>query len=334
MLLGCAIGDALGMPVETFKPEDIAKRYPESGGRVTTYLEPHGHKWFDGTKQGTTTDDWQLTAATIRGLISGDLSMDEQVKANIVAMERSTKGWGGTTRGAVRKAANGVSWVESGEWENGKGRGNGVVMKISPLAVLYFQRMGSPIELDNLLKFVGHFTIFTHRTRMALVASYAHLCGLVTALSAPHMSMESYRDMCAFFISAQLNQQIVERNFPDYDKLPAEEHLIEDRMRSLRNYRSFDYSKPTELFGGGTCYVYDSLPFTYAWFLKDPDSIETLYDCISAGGDADSNGSMVGALLGARNGAGIFPQHLVDGLQSKDEVLELAEAFCDRYSIK
>lgn len=49
--LGTAIGDSLGMPVETFSAERIAKDY----GRVTEYLVPDGHKWFDGRKAGTWT---------------------------------------------------------------------------------------------------------------------------------------------------------------------------------------------------------------------------------------------------------------------------------------
>jgi hypothetical protein len=66
---------------------------------------------------------------------------------------------------------------------------------------------------------------------------------------------------------------------------------------------------------------------TYAFFLKNPSSIDSLYDCVSAGGDTDSNGSMLAGLLGALHGTGIFPQHLVDGLVEKEEVLAIADQF-------
>jgi len=42
--LGAGIGDALGMPVETFSADRIAKDY----GRVTEYRVPSGLKWCDG----------------------------------------------------------------------------------------------------------------------------------------------------------------------------------------------------------------------------------------------------------------------------------------------
>mgnify|MGYP001607376832 FL=1 len=88
-----------------------------------------------------------------------------------------------------------------------------------------------------------------------------------------------------------------------------------------------------DTFGGGTCYVYNSLPFTYAFFFRNPTSIETLYDVVNSGGDTDTNGSMCGALLGALNGTAIFPQHLVDGLVGKEKILDVAERFCDAFNI-
>ena len=87
----------------------------------------------------------------------------------------------------------------------------------------------------------------------------------------------------------------------------------------------------SDAFGQGTSYVYNSLPFSYAFFLKAPDSIETLYEVVSAGGDTDSNGSIVGGMRGALNGRKIFPQHLIDGLWQKDLILETAKRFCERF---
>jgi ADP-ribosylglycohydrolase len=67
------------------------------------------------------------------------------------------------------------------------------------------------------------------------------------------------------------------------------------------------------------------------FFLKNPYSIDSLYEVINAGGDADSNGSMVAALLGALNGPFIFPSHLVHGLNQIqfNEVLSVADEFTE-----
>lgn len=65
--------------------------------------------------------------------------------------------------------------------------------------------------------------------------------------------------------------------------------------------------------------------------MRNPNSIESLYDCVSAGGDTDTNGSMLASLLGALHGQSIFPKHLVDGLKNKDEILDLADQFYEKF---
>ena len=321
------------MPVETMTPSQILERYPETGGRITDYLAPTGHKWYDGELPGTTTDDWQLTAAVARAMIRSPLDMDEQVKEHVAAYGVSTKGWGRTTREAVRKVANNVHWSQSREHANGRGRGNGVVMKIAPAAMYYRTTEGGRTteQMDSFYQFLFDLTAMTHRTRMAMVASLAHACAVYGCFG-DHARFT--RTIFGKFTFLKVDGDTVGMFWPKWHDLSVEEHDIAKRLDELRDWKGFDFSKPEGLFGGGSCYVYDSLPFTYAWFLKDPDSIESLYDCVSAGGDADSNGAMLGSMLGARHGTAIFPQHLVDGLRNREEVLSLADEFCDKFGIK
>jgi ADP-ribosylglycohydrolase len=68
--------------------------------------------------------------------------------------------------------------------------------------------------------------------------------------------------------------------------------------------------------------------------VKNPQGIDSLYDCVSAGGDTDSNGSMLASLLGALHGAAIFPKHLVDGLLSREAVFDVANRFCDLLNLE
>lgn len=76
------------------------------------------------------------------------------------------------------------------------------------------------------------------------------------------------------------------------------------------------------VFGIQRFHAADSLPATWAFFLQNPYHIRTLYDVVNAGGDTDSNGAMVGALLGALNGMSIFPQCLIDGLWQKERIVD------------
>ena len=115
---------------------------------------------------------------------------------------------------------------------------------------------------------------------------------------------------------------------------PETENII-DRFAMLDGIwddESIDVT--AEKFGKLSCYCYDSVPGSHAFFLQNPRSIHSLYNVVNAGGDTDSTGSMVGSLLGAYNGVSIFPQKLIDGLDKKDEIIALAEKLCDKIGIK
>jgi ADP-ribosylglycohydrolase len=103
---------------------------------------------------------------------------------------------------------------------------------------------------------------------------------------------------------------------------------LAERLKLVTQYKQYDAQRCIEEFGGGSCYCYHSMPFLYMFFLRNPHSVDALYDVVSAGGDADTNGSMVGAMLGAYNGQSVFPKHLVDGLYEKDLILKAANEFC------
>ena len=60
--------------------------------------------------------------------------------------------------------------------------------------------------------------------------------------------------------------------------------------------------------------------------------MESLFDVVSAGHDADSNGSMIGALLGALHGTAIVPPHLVDRLRDRKAVVEVADQFFEMFA--
>lgn len=77
----------------------------------------------------------------------------------------------------------------------------------------------------------------------------------------------------------------------------------------------------------------ESVSFAMFCFLRDPSRHEALMDAVAAGGDTDSIGSLVGALLGAANGAGVFPRQWVHNLENgprgRDAIIDLADAILE-----
>lgn len=341
---GTAIGDALGMPFETMSAEQIGTKV----GRVNRYHRPDGHKWFDGRSAGTVTDDTISMLAILESLtVAHHFDLEHMARTHVRRYQHSAgKGWGKTTKVALGRLANGVSFRESGIPDDvARGTGNGVAMKIAILAPFFYglyrnimlpSQFAAGIETRRDLVKTLQLAFMTHATPLGASQALAQVSAAWYCLSFPkpdQFNGTSFRRDVANY--ARLSEDIgeyllLDRGFPLY--------LLHDNLSARIAQISMRKLKPDQiiaLFGAGSCYANHSLPFSYAFFLRNPFSIETLYDVVSAGGDTDSNGAIVGALLGALNGASIFPDHLVQGLDPavRAEIDELVDRFCELYNI-
>lgn len=322
--LGLAIGDALGKPVETFKYEKIVDLH----GRVDKYLSNSGHKWFDGHMEGTWTDDTQLSLAIARAMIrAGDFDLDAIAEEQVKEFKANVKGWGGSTREALARIAAGTHWSESGKTDKPRrGTGNGICMKVAPIGI--HMALKNPTcqkkQWEESVSKLVKLSTMTHYTSMAITSGLAHAFATFKCFTSEPKTFDRQSFVKCVCGAGMMGRQYLPSTLTEDD--------ISNRFAKLENYELYTGEKIIEDFGGGSCYVYDSLPFTYLWFLKNPDNIESLYDCVTAGGDTDTNGSMLGTLLGALHGTGVFPQYLVDGLDQKDMIIELADQFYEKFS--
>lgn len=318
--IGGAIGDALYMPVETFNSELIRERY----GRLTTYIRPDGHKWFDGRPAGTWTDDTQLTLALSESLIHrGKIDMDDMAKAHVESVQKEGDlGFGPTSKQSIKRLAAGIHWSKSGKSQNpNHGFGNGVVMKVGPLGLYRASPAWDELWVEERADFINSavkLTLMSHYSRMAIDSSLAHIFAVKTCFAEGEFSIENFLKQIIYWSEMVL-----------YGEVKGKTDKLTDRFKVIGelDLAVLTPGKIIELFNGGTTYVFDSLPFSYAFFLKNPHSIESLYDVGNAGGDTDTNASIVGGLLGALNGISIFPQNLIDGLLNKERIFDLVDRF-------
>jgi ADP-ribosylglycohydrolase len=114
---------------------------------------------------GRWTDDTQLTLAVARGLKSGrGFNMDAMVPEHIAELKASSYGWGSSTKGSIQRIVDGThTWENSG---NVKGSGNGVLMKISPLALYWAAVYGPGKNVPQKVQQMSQLARMTH-------ASYA-----------------------------------------------------------------------------------------------------------------------------------------------------------------
>jgi ADP-ribosylglycohydrolase len=152
-LVGCAIGDTLGMPVETWPRERIKRYY----GRITKptkqkiILDEKGNEvkedefgkikyWARNLETGEYTDDTILTLPLAESIIKCQgINLEDIAKRYLHEIEirtlpdgKITGGFGGTTKQALRNLKIGASPLESGVIG---GPGNAPPMKIAPLGL-------------------------------------------------------------------------------------------------------------------------------------------------------------------------------------------------------
>lgn len=326
MFLGIAIGDALGMPVETYSAEKIKGQF----GFIDRYVKPaDDHKWFAGREAGTWTDDTQLSLVVAESLIAkGKIDMDDMAARHVAALNETDLGWGASTREAVQRLAAGVHWSESGKTDkSNRGKSNGVAMKVAPVGAWI---VAQKIYWKNFEGNVIGLTRMTHQHKLATQSTFAQIGAIIYCLDRnANNNLQAHGVKFSGFLDSVAL-------FSDFDfSLFCKEKPKDDDLAYLITDGHFPVEIPEiiNIFSGGTSYVYSSLPFSYAFFLRHPTSIQSLYEVVSAGGDTDTNGSIVGSLLGALNGASIFPPHLIDGLWQKDRILDTAERFCDQFGI-
>lgn len=282
MFAGVFLGDLLGSSVEGWTADQISNVH----GRITGLLP-----------DARTTDDWQLTKVVAEALIkAGGIDMDVLAAAHVEAYRQSHARWGPTTLDAVRKLISGKHWSESGLL----GTGNGVVMKLAPVAT-HYATLVDPKARAKALRAIVDFTQMTHRNRLSVQASLSHVAAVQYCLKNVPSSFKAKRFIDAIIAHSELGLELA----PPDGSVVFEN--LTPRLRLLYGFRKFNTARIIDEFRGTSC-VLNSLPFTYVLFLRNPFSFEPMLDIVNCGGDTDTNCSMAGALLGALNGVAVFPK--------------------------
>lgn len=314
---GVAVGDALGMPWELCSHDEILAL---TGGVGVTGLQdiPAGRerriKDLRGLKLGETTDDWMLTRAVAESLIRcRGFDIADQAAAHVEAYETSTKGWGGTTKESIAELKRWFDTrgregrrpgVAAGFSKPNRGTGNGVLMKLSPMAVGMALKK---IRIEHILELEA----LTHHEMNAR--------GIALVLS--RCLTDNVQDGVTPF-ALQLSQR--DFGLPEVAHLFDEEGADEDGLPSADEVRRAlgCSSKATE-----------SGPFSVATFLRHPRDIRGgILEAINAGGDTDTNAAIVGSMIGAHVGLSEIPSEWIEAVPDAKIAIEVADRFIAAFS--
>lgn len=310
-LMGVALGDALGMPVESMPRSEIMKL--NDGKGITDFVGPVQDKIGDtrSLEACATTDDWQLTEAVAKSLIRcKGFHLWDQALAHVEALEAGTAGWGSTTRNSIQeiklyfdsRGREGRAPGELPKAVEGKGGGNGVAMKIAPvaLAAVFEQPRVSVFGIPEMLGFLTHSEAFAGAAAQALAYLINQYAGNFEIISSPSRA------------SAATPKEIIKDLSDMADVSYCIDKTIPLKLRSIRANLTQILGEPIDftikLLGNG-CLAHESVPLAIAISLRHPYDFQAgVLEAVNAGGDTDTIASMVGAILGSKLGLNSIPK--------------------------
>jgi len=284
-LLGTAAGDALGLPFEGLSPKR-ARRLFRTVTRHNLILN-----------RGMVSDDTEHSAFVAQALFGCGDSPD----AFAGRLARSFRWWllslpagvGSATLRSIIKLWLGWSPSQSGVCS----AGNGPAMRSALLGVVFGH------DYDRLRAFVKASTEITHRDPKARFAA------LAVALAAVKPESSTDADWRGTYLSS-LERLMHEKEAKGLLELAMQALRSAQAGESVARFADFIGSK-----NGISGYCYHTVPCVLqVWFRFGDDLEQGLVQIILAGGDTDTAGAILGAIVGARAGKAAIKTEWLDGI--------------------
>jgi ADP-ribosylglycohydrolase len=230
------------------------------------------------------TDDTQLTLATIEAIVENQEVNPKYIADSFLKYykQRKLRGLGASTLKALRELEVGGHWSQVGR-RGEYAAGNGAAMRIAPLAFL------ENITDSN----VKDICSITHHNDEAYVGAKSVMIAIKEILNGNWMGEDN----------------LISKIFPKIPDTRVRDRLIEvQNIKELSDVAAF----------GKDAYVVNSVPLAIAAANKVNEiGVEEVFSqLISVGGDADTNCSIAGQIMGTLVGRKGIPVHLIKKLQT------------------
>ncbi|MDF0592749.1 ADP-ribosylglycohydrolase family protein [Methanotrichaceae archaeon M04Ac] len=293
-LLGLAVGDALGMPVEGLTRDEIRA----SAGEVREMLAPAADHFHSGLAPGQYTDDTEQTLILADSIIDAGFFDVERFAAKLAEWGRcwtadpgQNRGVGWTSMTAIGELLRDRPWREAGLATPTCGS----AMRAAPIGLVYH------CNLDLVARYADLQSLPTHSAAAARAGAVAVAAGVA-------LSLLGFAPVKVLEMAATLTERI-DRDF-------ARRLLVVEELLDL---------DPAEALGeiGTSPMVSETVPAAFFCHLKlEPE--EALIAAASNGGDTDSIASIAGALAGASRGSGWIPERWLFHLEDRERIERVA----------
>lgn len=294
-MLGLAVGNALGLPVEFRDAREISLDHP-AGVRE---IDPNEllHPWDDDLAQAAL-----LAEAMSEG--DGRMSSEDLAPRFTRWFDTNARGIGNLTYRVIEAWKRGVAPSEASRlaWEKAHpfAAGNGAIMRCAPVAL----RWG--LDGRALVEQTAVSCLVTHFDPRCVISCIAFNAGLALALCGAMVDLSKL----ARAVPPEMHEdgQAAEAILAAAVQAPEEMALDRDP---------------------GTGYTLLAMKVGLWALTQAQDLEESLVRVVSLGGDTDTNGAVAGAALGARFGASAIPGRWTARLREPGRIVELADRLCD-----
>ncbi len=301
MLLGLAVGDALGVPVE-FESRITLKSDPVTGMRgFGSWNQP----------AGTWSDDTSLTVAAME-------SISRRRKIDYVDIMRNFLHWyehgnftangerfdiGNTTRSAIIRFARKLLPADKCGAIEESSNGNGALMRILPATTYLFATRGK-IAADE-LKIIHEFSALTHGHIISQIA-----CGIYSLIAAQLLGGKNISEAFALGMDDAKNFYGTAEAFEHFSRLCDE------------NFAALPEEKISAA-GYVVCTLEAAL-----WCLLNTDDYKSLaLKAVNLGEDTDTTAAVAGGLAGIFYGVEAIPDEWLTVLKRRDYLEKICADF-------
>jgi ADP-ribosylglycohydrolase len=316
-LLGTAIGDALGYPVE------FSGQTPDN--RVVFGLAPRELD-FDGRRVALYSDDTQMTRAVMDGLLDtvdvriNFLEATDHVANRFIKWSNGPDGGhrapGGTCMRGCHRLEEGIEPLKAGNFDPKTGGGCGAVMRSAPYGWLWYD------NIKEATRWAAAHACMTHGAPIGQASSAALAAAVVRAFNPTLEGLEK-RAWCiaeAALFAAQRYDEHTARMIAQAMWLasPAGLELRGDKY-------------VLDIFRGWA--GHEAIAASIYCFLRHPESYEqAVLLAVNSPGDSDSLGAITGAISGAFLGVDAIPGEWIQNIEKRDQLIDLAERFTEMVS--
>lgn len=308
-ILGHALGDALGAPVEFKTRSEILRLYGPDGIRGP---EPWGQ-----FAAGSFTDDTQMMMATARGLLdfSARWALDPSAEVSAPVWSRYLE-WldtqdhpgqsrfpGDTCLASLRAGVPGDTFDPINDR-----KGSGGIMRVTPAGLLF--------EPERAFETAIELAALTHGHESGYLAAGAYADLISRVVSGDRLDLAS----------AAVRELLLGWEDEASEVLDAYDHARELYMSDVHPIEG------NGLLGEGWV-AEEALAIALYCSLSYPaDWVEGTLAAVNITGDSDTTGCLTGALLGAALGEDALPAEWLDVLEDAEELTLLADRLWHVYS--